>query len=989
MALNPILEKWNKQKSLDSSFPNMLWNFSRRNSQEQIEQAFSTNIQSVGNRIISDIGIGTNLINEYTITALANAFCQTSDNDLSVQKKVFLISDNAFETNLYLNIFARVLTQKNIQPVVFQNSKNIPISLKNYAAYKTGCHAIVSFQQFLGKNKKVQIAFNFGSGAPFSDKEMQKIINVIDSTDYLLVNIPENSANYIYSDIDDIYYETMNNKYCGNKYLNSNSLKLSIDISNFENKDFYLRELNNLKIPYVSVKRSKSANFFYINNQKYLESSLWKGIFSGSKINIVINEEGTGLNVCIKHKKANKYFKPDELAALYLNFLINDDPDFDKSNLSKYVIAKNYFVGSLTKTIATDYGISTYEFVSRSNTFNCYKKYPDKELLMSFTSGNEFIPYNRIYDGYDANHFMFELLRMVNFYQQEKNKDIYQVLQEIYAKYGRHQLTVKTYSANIAAARRFFQRISKLDKIEPSYEIVRVRDIKDDNISKKVSLYQIAFRNKEYTYIRYNKFTNTISLFCETIEQNNEENKELQMVIRNNEILNGIMDLKEEEKEEKFSPKSLIKYLFYVSVLIGIIIFLFYSVYNLKDEFGGGGPSEVLHAIFKKFYVKNDIPGYERAASAGYWARSSFAFMCLLFLVYAFFQAIIFKRLISLQGYKIGWKDLFISTAIGLIVQTITPKSIGGDIATYWYLRKRNIPRSVLMSSIVVNTFLWQVVNIISTVIFVPMGIVSFSSFFTSGNPHSITFNIMLILGLIFDTSLTVLLLIMTASKRIQNIIIKIIIYFTERFPFIRVYDTYAIRAKLKYELFNINNCIKKSFKNFWYFIELTVIKFAPTMISTTALQALSLDMVRNDVEYGFYINLTVQNILIRVANSVSLTPGGTGTSDYLYKVLINESLKATAYDNQSINANAAIMTAMTTLGCVIMGSLLSAILLVLVYIGERRVDFYRKKEKNLKLISNNNLDKKVKIKTNYYKISMSLFFLILTALTFTFIFVN
>ncbi|WP_429988847.1 hypothetical protein, partial [Mycoplasmopsis bovis] len=70
----------------------------------------------------------------------------------------------------------------------------------------------------------------------------------------------------------------------------------------------------------------------------------------------------------------------------------------------------------------------------------------------------------------------------------------------------------------------------------------------------------------------------------------------------------------------------------------------------------------------------------------------------------------------------------------------------------------------------------WQLGNIISTAIFVPIGISTFSNFFVSSNPSSITFIVMLVLGLIFDTSWTTILLVITLNKKLQRFSLKALI---------------------------------------------------------------------------------------------------------------------------------------------------------------------------------------------------------------------
>lgn len=54
----------------------------------------------------------------------------------------------------------------------------------------------------------------------------------------------------------------------------------------------------------------------------------------------------------------------------------------------------------------------------------------------------------------------------------------------------------------------------------------------------------------------------------------------------------------------------------------------------------------------------------------------------------------------------------------------------------------------------------------------------------------------------------------------------RVLIVIIEIMFFIRVYDLFVIKVKFEYEFFNINKCIKKIFKNLYYFFELVLFKF-------------------------------------------------------------------------------------------------------------------------------------------------------------------
>lgn len=111
------------------------------------------------------------------------------------------------------------------------------------------------------------------------------------------------------------------------------------------------------------------------------------------------------------------------------------------------------------------------------------------------------------------------------------------------------------------------------------------------------------------------------------------------MVVRNNEMLEGLFELKEENIISKFFVKLVVKYFVYLLFLIGIIIFFFYFVYNFKDEFGisVGGLFEVFKVFYKKFYVKNDIVEFVWLVNVGYIVRVFFVFLLFGIFVWLIF----------------------------------------------------------------------------------------------------------------------------------------------------------------------------------------------------------------------------------------------------------------------------------------------------------------------------------------------------------------
>lgn len=176
------------------------------------------------------------------------------------------------------------------------------------------------------------------------------------------------------------YLNEITNLYKNYEYLGKKSLKFGLDFSNSATSNFFKEGLEKFKFNIFYKTRKKDAKYLNLENQKYLKQIYWKGLFNGGKANFVINQDTSAINLCIKHKSLFKFFKPDELAAIYLHFLLNEDKNITKEELNKFVIAKNNHVGTLTKKIAEINGIQTIDFIDKSLIYKTVEK-TNKKLL--------------------------------------------------------------------------------------------------------------------------------------------------------------------------------------------------------------------------------------------------------------------------------------------------------------------------------------------------------------------------------------------------------------------------------------------------------------------------------------------------------------------------------------------------------------------------------------------------------------------------------
>ncbi|MBZ4203516.1 hypothetical protein, partial [Mycoplasma tauri] len=128
MSNRSFFNKPDQDKFLNSEYTNELSNFRIESSEEKIDTSFFNSIRNINNRIISDIGDGANSLNDLTIVAIAKAFCKIDDPYKKEEKKIFLISDSKMKSQMFLNIFARVLTENNYKIFSIDESYHAPLN---------------------------------------------------------------------------------------------------------------------------------------------------------------------------------------------------------------------------------------------------------------------------------------------------------------------------------------------------------------------------------------------------------------------------------------------------------------------------------------------------------------------------------------------------------------------------------------------------------------------------------------------------------------------------------------------------------------------------------------------------------------------------------------------------------------------------------------------------------------------------------------------
>ncbi|MGL5438156.1 MAG: lysylphosphatidylglycerol synthase transmembrane domain-containing protein, partial [Metamycoplasmataceae bacterium] len=441
-----------------------------------------------------------------------------------------------------------------------------------------------------------------------------------------------------------------------------------------------------------------------------------------------------------------------------------------------------------------------------------------------------------------------------------------------------------------------------------------------------------------FLFLKYKYAEEILVSFISTKIKNESLNKELifECISKEKKIFDSFKEYKEDLDFKKIDNKTILKYGF-LFVLFGVLLYIIFSfVYSNINNIGSN---------ISKIFLENKTFSY------------LFPFILLAKFGTLFIWAFIPYRIMRYQGYKVKYLHLVISTIIGVVISLITPFSIGGEIVVYWFLRRKGYPRAPLITNVLLLGLIHQLFVVITSIIFIPYGFNKFSIFLFADNSESIISVIMIFLGLFFNLISVFFMLGIALSSRFKTLISKVFVSFLEWQPLIIIKDTNKLGGNFKYETMKIHEGVKAVFNKFTNFLEIFFYRLIFSFISVEAIFAIVANLKSDLLSDGiFYWDFLVISKFIELANSFSFLPGGLGTGDWLSNVL---------YDPLFLKNATETFNVLNRIFFTLIPAIISGILLIVVSVGEWRIDKYKK----IQNLLNNNLIKKTRLFTRYYRI--------------------
>ena len=119
------------------------------------------------------------------------------------------------------------------------------------------------------------------------------------------------------------------------------------------------------------------------------------------------------------------------------------------------------------------------------------------------------------------------------------------------------------------------------------------------------------------------------------------------------------------------------------------------------------------------------------------------------------------------------YRHAFIAQILDKIVSGITPFSTGGQILQIWYLRRKKVQTNKLISALLVETIVNQVVKIIIAIILIPAGLVILKQTFFHNGAAGYWALSCVIIGFFMDILVSAVFFIAGLSTKIHRLLIS------------------------------------------------------------------------------------------------------------------------------------------------------------------------------------------------------------------------
>ncbi len=893
------------------------------------------------------IGPGNKRLNIYTIRkAAASLGIYLKKQNLSNLKNGIAIAhDNRHMSKEFSVYSAQVLTALGFRVYLFENNELQPTPFLSFVIRKL--KLVSGIVITASHNPKEYNGFKVydNNGCQLLPEDTNAITKISQTLDFF--NISHDSKSKwltIPNKVRDIYI----NNLCKIPIKANVSKKASIVFSPQQGTATVIMEaaFEKLNYPYFTVPQQRDPNPDFDQTKtpnpenpeayekviKYLKSKKYD-------IGITTDPDADRVGVALKVNNEYKILSGNQTSTILFYYLVNHHPKFKQDH---YYIAKSTVSTTLVDRIANDYGVEVKETLTGFKWIgNLIEDYQDKEFLFGFEESFGSLINASLCRDKDALQTAILIADAASFYKSQ-NKTLYDVLLEIYQKYGLFYektvaLTVSSEKDITSFMKTMRQNITVLGELK----VIKFEDYaKGIKGFPKTNMLKFYLEDGSWIAIRPSGTEPKLKIYYSTIAKD-----KIDAIIKFRNIDKDIKILTNISKDKEISKKEIGIWLFWCSTLMAILFLLVYKFYSSS----GKNPWLVFKVIWN--HSSKDLT----ASTVWYF---------LIFLITIFLNWIPFAALgVWIVGKKFNtglkYRHALVAQILDKIVSGITPFSTGGEIIQVWYLRRKKVNTNKLISALFVETIINQVVKIIIALILIPAGLVILKqTFFESGSTGHWALALVII-GFFMDIVAAIIFLIAGLSSRIHRLLIRVVLKIGVWVKYIKDYDSEL--GRLEYEAHKLRKTLKEIWMDKKMMLILVLVNIAPSFIAVYffAQKVMGPDVLQSNVSYFAFL---ASQKVVNVANTFMPTPGGAGTMDALFYTINLHSF---------INPSKDVIkefTAFYRFWTYIIPLVISMGFLVMIAFNEKIYDKINKEN-----LRNRLYGKKIAKRVNYFKFYMAL----------------
>ena len=928
------------------------------NSKDKLNVVDSS-LEMINGKIISEINNSSGSINDLTISNIGDQYVFFLKEQKIENKSFLVVSDGNFDAKVFSQIFASYLKAYNIK--VFFTPINETSNLgANFSNLDESFGGMISFSLHRFQKNFLSISFLNENGA-FLSQSQSELFNY-NSNNTLDLNLR------VYDEKIDLLPLFDVDKYISTLPLEQDLSNLEISINNSYNMnpEIIQKFFHRNKIKYAETKNSNP------NKNKNIKKAIFSSIRRKHDVALSLFPGNNYFEIAVRHKKQYKFFNMNDLTAIYLYYqtkYLQTDKDYWQD---KYIVG-NISTSDLISEIAKKNNIKMKEYqVFYSEIY--VNKDLDANMLFATNGTNYFISSGQKNYISDPFYNLQIFLEMISFFKSQ-NKSLYDIMVEIIAEYGVFRHSINEQIIDDATVRKFFNILSKDMKLADQ-KIIRFDKINTNN--NNIKIFKAILADKTKVSFVHSKRTNSLMIYLSLkfVDKKEEFKKSkkskkiisldkndnyMNLIIQEKKIIEAIKLFKDDYSKKTFNWKDFLKYFVFIAIFILIFVILFTTLYSGTDQ---------TSTIFDKI---NEL------IQTNSFLMYSLPFILLMFMFPIICNSILIGRMLKVQGQKVKIRHLIISSSIAVVISNITPLSVGGDIASYWYLKRKSFEKESLIATFLASSLLYQVVGALISLIFIPMGLFAYSDILFSGSAESTIIMIMVLIGFSSNVIAASFIAVFSFSRSAQSLFIKSWIKLIEFNPFIVSRDSSFKAASFKYAFLKIRTSSFVIFKNLGVTLEFIFWRILPYFVNLGAILAISTGLMKpNDKLWGGqYINFIIGFTILSSANTLSPTPGGSGTTQWLqtqiYKQLFDDKYGP-------VGEISKIFSLLSTLLFFIVPTILSGLLLTTVWIGEKRIDKYTKVKRIISYENITTQNKSIRKYTRFYKISFVLWIFMISS---------